>query len=440
MKIKQWCRAIALFLAMVTGMLHSMERDESLPPKKRRRRDECSRRVEAFFNSVREGTIAPDHITDYVVSGGAINDTGEIGEQCIHVAAISGQQDVLQFLLDNGADINAFDAVGRCPIHWAVAASQTGMVQFLLDNGADVRANDTLGKTLPICWAAWNRHMDTLQLLLNEVTNTRSLSTIIQQPVTFSYAISHMPSLLLLLSHGALLPTFSHKVYEWVKKVLNEEYDDCSSLPSIELNGQTYQLSLSMQLRLAAGQGATEFVQRICGLHRERLELDDYVAALVGAAAGGHCDVVQCIETYMDNDVRLRLALPVTLSRALTSACAQRRCNVIDHLMRWQTSIVPLSSAGCLLRQLLRPFSGDEITESLRLCEHRQLFDLIVDTQRALTAFCHPDLLPITSDRALPIRALDPHAPVLPRELLMSVLWFFIERQLHQIGIGRIKD
>lgn len=72
------------------------------------------------------------------------------GSTALHCAAWKGHLQVVQFLLQAGADVNAQnnnDHWGTTPLHAAAHANQTAIAQLLLDVGADVHARDMNGKT-----------------------------------------------------------------------------------------------------------------------------------------------------------------------------------------------------------------------------------------------------------------------------------------------------
>lgn len=72
------------------------------------------------------------------------------GSTALHCAAWKGHKQVVEFLLQAGADVNAHnnnDHWGTTPLHAAAHANQTAIAQLLLDAGADVKARDMNGKT-----------------------------------------------------------------------------------------------------------------------------------------------------------------------------------------------------------------------------------------------------------------------------------------------------
>ena len=65
----------------------------------------------------------------------------------IHDAAVEGDTDRVQRLLEEGADVNAPDAAGT-PLQWALFANQGQVVRLLLENGADPNVEGPTGTPL----------------------------------------------------------------------------------------------------------------------------------------------------------------------------------------------------------------------------------------------------------------------------------------------------
>lgn len=77
-----------------------------------------------------------------------LNETDRLGFTLLHYAALSNSVEIVQTLLDAGADVNAPDAHGGwTPLMIAVGGDQLNLTKVLLMAGADVNAQDVRGMT-----------------------------------------------------------------------------------------------------------------------------------------------------------------------------------------------------------------------------------------------------------------------------------------------------
>ena len=99
--------------------------------------------------------------------GGNCLATDKYGETALHKAARRGKVDVVQALLDAGADysIKAEDDKWTA-LHYAANSGHTDIVKLLLDRGADHSPGDIDGET-PLYRAALDGHSEVVQMLIN---------------------------------------------------------------------------------------------------------------------------------------------------------------------------------------------------------------------------------------------------------------------------------
>jgi len=71
------------------------------------------------------------------------------GGSPLHIAAISGQAETVEWLIGVGVDleVRARDEFGGTPLHWAAAVANAEIAELLIEGGADVNAGDSNGYT-----------------------------------------------------------------------------------------------------------------------------------------------------------------------------------------------------------------------------------------------------------------------------------------------------
>ena len=86
------------------------------------------------------------------------------GDTALHAAASTGNINILQMLLAKGADPNVKNKLGGTPLMWAAVYGYQDAVHLLLDKGADPRLKDIDGVTAAQ-WADKNKRTEVAQLL-----------------------------------------------------------------------------------------------------------------------------------------------------------------------------------------------------------------------------------------------------------------------------------
>ena len=94
-----------------------------------------------------------------------MNQRGRRGQTALHMAVHHIHADVVEVLIDAGADIEAKDENGRSPLHRASEKGAIAIVQLLIKAGAGVRVTDNNGATCLIL-AAYCGRIETVRYLV----------------------------------------------------------------------------------------------------------------------------------------------------------------------------------------------------------------------------------------------------------------------------------
>jgi len=104
------------------------------------------------------------------------------GAQPIHLAAESGQGDILRQLLEQGAALESRDYFKRTPLHRAIEAGQFEISQQLIAAGANPNARDRIGTT-PLMLSTKQTDIKFIRLLMDsgadpDQVNTRGMTAL----------------------------------------------------------------------------------------------------------------------------------------------------------------------------------------------------------------------------------------------------------------------
>ena len=93
------------------------------------------------------------------------------GQITLHTAARYDNLEIVEYLIENGANIEAKDDYGNTPLHTAANYGSTlEIVEYLIENGADIEANNNDGNT-PLHHAAENGNLEIVEYLIENGTN-----------------------------------------------------------------------------------------------------------------------------------------------------------------------------------------------------------------------------------------------------------------------------
>ncbi|KAI4145852.1 MAG: hypothetical protein LQ341_002241 [Variospora aurantia] len=119
-----------------------------------------------------------------IEEGANVNAKGADGKAPLHLAAMQGNPDIVQLLIDHGADINIPTSLRgdnmerkfngqRTPLHWACDRGHESCIRLLVKHGADVNANSYTNRT-PLQEALMRGHVSISKFLLENGASVKS--------------------------------------------------------------------------------------------------------------------------------------------------------------------------------------------------------------------------------------------------------------------------
>ncbi|KAL7915257.1 hypothetical protein GGI35DRAFT_488987 [Trichoderma velutinum] len=193
----------------------------------------------------------------------------------LHYASTNGNKQIVQMILDVGADVDTIGGLGT-PIQVAADKGHGEIVQMLLDNGADIDSHAN-GSNTALCNASYNGHREIVQMLLDHGADVN----ILQQSITGKSALQ-------------AASTNGHK--EIVQMLLD-------SGARVNLQGNFG----GTALRVASQYGHGEVVQMLLDNGADVNILGEFIysgTALQAAANYGHEEIVQML---LDNGADISL-------------------------------------------------------------------------------------------------------------------------------------
>lgn len=121
----------------------------------------------------------------------------------LHIAAEWGPLEIVQFLLDKGANVNAKSTQGNTPLHYAAKQNEAAIAQLLLERGAAINDQRSLDGWAPLHFAAFNNSTETLQLLLERGANVDIQNKDKETPLVLATRKDHAGAAQLLLEYHA---------------------------------------------------------------------------------------------------------------------------------------------------------------------------------------------------------------------------------------------
>ena len=113
-----------------------------------------------------------------VITNNNVNDCDGSGRTALIHAADNGKLEIVQLLLDKGANINYSSYIGGTSLLYAAGSGYLDIVQLLLDEGADINLSNNNGDTSLII-AAKYKNIEVVKLLIRKGANTSIVNKVI---------------------------------------------------------------------------------------------------------------------------------------------------------------------------------------------------------------------------------------------------------------------
>lgn len=126
-----------------------------------------------------------------------INSRRNRGMTPLHLSAISGQLEITEILLNNGANVNFFTPASETPLYQAIKFNNVTVAEFMIDKGADI--NLSLG----LQTAALQNNTEMLQLLIRKGGDVNYQNSRVDAPLHIASEKGFIEIAKLLLNNGA---------------------------------------------------------------------------------------------------------------------------------------------------------------------------------------------------------------------------------------------
>jgi serine/threonine protein kinase len=134
--------------------------------------------------------------------GANIEHANDDGETALFRAAYNGHIDVVQLLIDQGANIEHADNGGYTALLRAVMKGHKDVVQLLIDARANIEHVGNYGRTA-LLWAAWKGYKDVVKLLIDQGANIEHADIYDMTALLCAACNGHKDVVQLLIDQGA---------------------------------------------------------------------------------------------------------------------------------------------------------------------------------------------------------------------------------------------
>ncbi|XP_017944967.2 ankyrin repeat domain-containing protein 17 isoform X3 [Xenopus tropicalis] len=217
-------------------------------------------------------------------------------DTALTLACAGGHEELVQTLLEHGANIEHRDKKGFTPLILAATAGHVGVVEILLDNGADIEAQSERTKDTPLSLACSGGRQEVVELLLARAANKEHRNVSDYTPLSLAASGGYVNIIKILLNAGAEINSRTGSklgISPLMLAAMNGHTAAVKLLLDMgsDINAQI-ETNRNTALTLACFQGRTEVVSLLLDRkanveHRAKTGL----TPLMEAASGGYAEV-----------------------------------------------------------------------------------------------------------------------------------------------------
>ncbi|XP_041435642.1 ankyrin repeat domain-containing protein 17 isoform X6 [Xenopus laevis] len=217
-------------------------------------------------------------------------------DTALTLACAGGHEELVQTLLERGANIEHRDKKGFTPLILAATAGHVGVVEILLDNGADIEAQSERTKDTPLSLACSGGRQEVVELLLARAANKEHRNVSDYTPLSLAASGGYVNIIKILLNAGAEINSRTGSklgISPLMLAAMNGHTAAVKLLLDMgsDINAQI-ETNRNTALTLACFQGRTEVVSLLIDRkanveHRAKTGL----TPLMEAASGGYAEV-----------------------------------------------------------------------------------------------------------------------------------------------------
>ncbi|KAJ5426965.1 hypothetical protein N7465_002035 [Penicillium sp. CMV-2018d] len=137
-----------------------------------------------------------------IQKGADIGASDGFRETPLYIACENGHIEVVRLLLEKGADVHHSNQLGWTPVNTASDEGFSDIVLLLVERGADINAPNESGET-PLYNASWEGHIEVVRLLLEEGADIEVQNESGETPLSSACRRGHIEIVRLLLDKGA---------------------------------------------------------------------------------------------------------------------------------------------------------------------------------------------------------------------------------------------